>query len=147
MEKNGRNYIVRSDSLHDLAQLDLKKDLSEKVWDVNGAGRRRTRLILDDGSLRYDPPYISWLDAQGRKRRRKRFSAQASGTMKVSQLLRAVGKHLDRVEPHAFSIQWTKDAVLLDYESGDGQTIRETLSVDKLRELTVRSRIRRARRR
>ncbi len=125
--------------------MDLKKDLSEKVWAVSG--RRPARLILDDGSLRYDPPYVSWLDAQGRKRRRKRFSAQATGTMKVSQLLRAVGKHLDRVEPHAFSIQWTKDAVFLDYESADGQTIRETLSVDKLRELTVRSRIRRARRR
>ena len=147
MEKNGRNYIVRSDSLPDLAQLDLKKDLSEKVWDVTGAGRRPTRLIHEDGSLRYDPPYVSWLDAQGRKRRRKRFSAQATGTMKVSQLLRTVGKHLDRVEPHAFSIQWTKDTVLVDYESGDGQTIRESLTVDKVRELTVRSRIRRARRR
>jgi hypothetical protein len=67
--------------------------------------------------------------------------------MKVSQLLRTVGKHLDRVEPHAFTISWTKDAVFVDYELSDGQRIREILSANKLRELTVRSRVRRARRR
>jgi hypothetical protein len=144
MEKNGRNYVVRSDSLPDIADLDFKKDLTEKVWDVS-IGRRASRLMGNDGSLRYDPPYLSWLDAQGRKRRR-RFSAQATGTMKVSQLLRTVGKHLDRVEPHAFSIQWTKDSVFVDYQLADGQTIREILPVAKLRELTVRSRVRRARR-
>lgn len=147
MEKNGRNYIVRSDSLPDIAQFELKKDLTEKVWNTAGGTRRRASLIGEDGSLHYDPSYVSWLDAQGRKKRRRRFSAQATGTMKVSQLLRTLGKHLDRVEPHAFSIRWTKDAVLVDYELGDGQTINEILSVDKLRELTVRSRVRRARRR
>ena len=128
-----------------LQTLDSKKDLTEKVWDVS-SGPQSKSPDGDDGSLRYDPPYISWLDAQGRKRRRRRFSAQATGTMKVSQLLRTVGKHLDRVEPHAFSIQWTKDSVFIDYELADGQTIREILPVDKLRELTVRSRVRRARR-
>lgn len=147
MEKNGRNYVVRSDSLPDVSEVELKKDLSEKVWDSAGAGRRRLRMMGEDGSLSYDPAYVSWLDAQGRKKRRRRFSAQATGTMKVSQLLRSVGKHLDRVEPHAFSIRWSKDAVFLDYELADGQTISEVLTVDKLRELTVRARIRRARRR
>ena len=147
LEKDGRSYIVRSDSLPDLAQLDIKKDLSEKVWEVAGPGRKRARLMGEKGSLRYDPPYISWLDAQGRKRRRRRFSAQAAGTMNISQLLRAVGKHLDRVEPHAFTISWANAAVLVDYELSDGQKIREILSADKLREMTVRSRIRRARRR
>ena len=147
MQKNGRNYVVRSDSLPDVSEVELKKDLTEKVWDATGRGRRHTHLIGDDGALHYAPAYVSWLDAQGRKKRRRRFSAQASGTMKVSQLLRTVGKHLDRVEPHAFSIQWAQDAVLVDYELPNGQTVREVLSVEKLRELTVRSRIRRARRR
>ena len=67
--------------------------------------------------------------------------------MKVSQLLRTVGRHLDRVEPHQFTISWTKEAVFVDYELGDGQRIREILSAAKLRELTVRSRGRRSRRR
>ena len=145
MEKDGRNYVVRSAALPDITEVDLKKDLTEKVWDVGGA-RSASSLIREDGSLHYDVPYISWLDAQGRKRRRRRFSAQATGTMKVSQLLRTVGRHLDRLEPHAFTIQWTKDAVSIDYELSDGRIVRETLPVDKVRELTVRSRFRRARR-
>jgi len=31
MEKNGRNYVVRSDSLPDVAQLESKKDLAETL--------------------------------------------------------------------------------------------------------------------
>jgi hypothetical protein len=147
MERNGRNYIVRSDSLPDIAELNTKKNLTEKVWDPPGQARRRARLLGEDGALHYEQPYISWLDAQGRKKRRRRLSAQATGTMKVSQLLRTVGKHLDRVEPHTFTISWTKDAIFVDYELSDGQRIREILSANKLRELTVRSRVRRARRR
>lgn len=147
MEKDGRNYVVRSDSLPDLSALNAKTDLSEKVWEAPSSGRRRTYLIGADGSWHYDPAYVSWLDAQGRRKRRRRFSAQATGTMKVSQLLRTLGKHLDRLEPHAFSISWTKDAVIVDYQLGDGQQIREIMMIDKLRELTVRSRFRRARRR
>jgi hypothetical protein len=147
LEKNGRNYIVRSEALPDVSQYEVKKDLTEKVWDTAQGTRRRTQLIDEDGSLHYDPSYVAWLDAQGRKKRRRRFSAQATGTMKVSQLLRTVGRHLDRVEPHAFNIRWTKDAVVMEYELGDGQTVSETLTIDKIRELTVRSRVRRARRR
>jgi len=145
MERDGRNYVVRSDSLPEIAELDARKDLTEKVWDIGSGGRKAT-LIGEDGSLRYEPPYVSWLDAQGRKRRRRRFSAQATGTMKVSQLLRTVGRHLDRVEPHAFSIQWSKDSVIVDYQTADGQILREIFPIEKLREQTVRSRFRRARR-
>lgn len=147
MEKNGRNYIVHSESLPDISDLVSKVNVGEKVWDAPGQQRRRVRLTEADGALHYDQAYVSWLDAQGRKKRRRRFSAQATGTMKVSQLLRTLGKHLDRVEPHTFSISWTRDAVLVDYELSDGQKIREILSAKKLRELTVRSRVRRSRRR
>lgn len=145
MQKDGRNYIVRSDSLPNISQLDVKKDLTEKVWEIKG--ERHTRLLDQDGSLRYEPPYVSWLDAQGRKKRRRRLSAQVTGTMKVSQLLRTVGRHLDRLEPHAFSIRWERDSVIIDYELSTGETGREVLPLEKVRELTVRSRFRRARRR
>ena len=147
LEKNGRSYIVRSDSLPDVARMEVTKDLSEKVWEAGGGGTRRRTVVTKDGSLRYEGPYIAWLDAQGRRKRRRRFSAQATGTMKVSQLLRTVGKHLDRLEPHAFSIYWTNNSAIVDYELPNGETVREVLSSDKLRELTVRSRARRSRRR
>ena len=147
MEKDGRNYLVRSDSLPDVSQLDFKKDLTEKVWETKDSNYRHTRLLESDGSLRYDPPYLSWLDAQGRKKRRKRISAQATGTMKVSQLLRTVGKHLDRLEPHAFSIRWNQEDVIVEYRLPNGDIAQEILPIKKVRELTVRSRFRRARRR
>jgi len=147
MERDGRNYVVRSDSLPDIAQLDTRKSLSEKVWNSQKSSRRGAHLLRDDGSLHYEPSYVSWLDAQGRRKRRRRLSAQATGTMKFSQLLRSVGRHIDRLEPHAFTISWTKDSVSVEYDLGDGQKITEILSIDKLRELTVRMRVRRARRR
>lgn len=146
MEKDGRNYIVRSDALLDVSQLDVKRDIAEKVWKIAN-GDRHSHLVGADGSLRYDPPYISWLDAQGRRKRRRRLSAQATGTMKVSQLLRTLGKHLDQYEPHAFSIHWTAADVIVEYTLPDGTTAREVFPVSKLRELTVRTRVRRARRR
>ncbi|HEY7218146.1 MAG TPA: hypothetical protein VH985_07105 [Candidatus Binatia bacterium] len=146
MEKNGRNYIVRSDSLPDISTLDSKQSLSEKVWEVPST-RRHVRALQSDGSLKYDLNYVSWLDAQGRKKRRKRLSAQTTGRSRVSQLLRTLGKHLDRLEPHTFTISWSGDAICVDYEMADGQRVQEVLSIEKLRELTVRSRFRRARRR
>jgi hypothetical protein len=147
MEKDGRNYLVRSDELPDLAELDHRKSLSEKVWDPPSVARKSARLRREDGALSYDPSYVSWLDAQGRKKRRKRLSAQATGTARISQLLRTLGRHIDRYEPHAFTISWKRDSVCVDYDLADGQTVREILSIDKLRELTVRSRVRRSRRR
>lgn len=148
MEKNGRSYIIRSDALPDISELDHKKSLSEKVWDSQSSSHRGgAHLVRDDGSLHYDPAYVSWLDAQGRKKRRKRFAVQATGTKRFSQLLRTVGRHIDRLEPHAFTISWAKDSVTIEYDLGDGQKITEILGIDKLRELTVRMRVRRAGRR
>jgi len=147
MEKEGRSYIVRSDSLPELSALTEKKNLSEKVWDRVSLSKKTSELLKDDGSLRYAPTYVSWLDAQGRKKRRKRLSAQASGTMKVSQLLRTLGRHLDRLEPHAFTISWSRDGVTIHYELPDGRQISEKLSVEKIRELTLRMRFQRSRRR
>jgi hypothetical protein len=67
--------------------------------------------------------------------------------MKVSQLLRTVGKHLDRLEPHAFSIRWNRENVMIEYRLPNGDIAQEILPIEKVRELTVRSRFRRARRR
>jgi hypothetical protein len=147
MEKNGRNYVVRSDALPDISELSHKQSLSEKVWDSSVSARKGAHLIRDDGTIQYDPAYVSWLDAQGRKKRGKRFSAQATGTMKFSQLLRTVGRHIDRLEPHAFTVSWSRDSVSINYDLGDGQKHTEIIPIDKLRELTVRMRVRRVRRR
>jgi hypothetical protein len=67
--------------------------------------------------------------------------------MKLSQLLRTVGRHLDRLEPHSFTILWSAKGATVHYELADGQQISETLSIEKVRELTLRMRFQRTRRR
>jgi hypothetical protein len=145
MQKDGRNYIIRADSLAPLTA--DKKTLSEKIWNLPSLAKKTRALIKENGSLNFLPTDVSWLDAQGRKKRRKRQSAQASGTMKLSQLLRTVGRHLDRLEPHAFTISWSATGATIHYELADGQQISETLSTEKVRELTLRMRFQRTRRR
>lgn len=147
MQKDGRNYVIQADSFPHLASLADKKNLSEKIWDLPSLAKKTSELLKENGSLSFLPTYVSWLDAQGRKKRRKRQSAQASGTMKLSQLLRTVGRHLDRLEPHAFTISWSAMGATIHYELADGQQISETLSLEKIRELTLRMRFQRSRRR
>jgi hypothetical protein len=145
MQKDGRNYVIRADSLPSLTALAEKKSLSEKIWNLPSLAKKTSALMNENGALIFLPPYVSWLDAQGRKKRRKRQSAQATGTMKLSQLLRTVGRHLDRLEPHAFTISWSEKGAIIYYELADGQQISETLSVEKVRELTLRMRFQRTR--
>jgi len=146
MHKNGRSYVVRSADLRKISETAIKAS-TPTVLEVSSPSSMRARSFQEDGSVRYDPSYVSWLDAQGRRRRRRRFSAQSTGTARLSQLLRTLGKHLDQLEPHSFNICWSQDGVCLDYESGDGQRYQEIFTLEKLRDLTVRSRFRRARRR
>ena len=147
MERDGRSYIVRSEDLPKLSEWERRTSLSEKVWESRAPSGREVRLLTADGSLRYEPSYVAWLDAQGRKKRRRRVSAQATGSMKFSQLMRTLGRQIDRLDPHGFTLIWKKDAVTINYDLGNGKKITEVLTIEKLRELTVRMRIRRAPRR
>ena len=143
IEKRGQDFAVRSESLPPNLTLSRKRTLDEKIWQSSGPERKRTLLPGDDGWLLYRPPYLSWLDAQGRRRRRRRFAVH-TGSKKVSQLLRTLGRHLDRVDTNNFQIYWADSSVVIDYEVADGSHVRESLSMSKLHELAVRMRLRRA---
>jgi len=143
LEKAGQGYLVRAADAVDSAKL-IKPNLSERIWETQTSTRRHAKLFREDGALHYEASYVAWLDAQGRRKRRKRFSTQASGTKNLAQLMRTLGRHLDRVEPHDFRISWGDDEVHLDYQLPDGSRIQEVLTTTKLRELTMRSRYRRA---
>jgi len=143
LEKIGQGYVVRTAEAVDPAKL-VKPNLSERIWETQTSSRRHAKLFREDGALHYELSYLSWLDAQGKRKRRKRFSAQASGTKNLAQLMRTLGYHLDRVEPREFRISWGEKEVHLDYQLPDGSRIQEVLSLTKLRELTMRSRYRRA---
>ncbi|HWH78008.1 MAG TPA: hypothetical protein VNT76_11580, partial [Candidatus Binatus sp.] len=68
----------------------------------------------------------------------------ATGTKRLSQWLRTLGRHLEGVEAHEFKISWSPSVVELEYQSAHGRREQETFTVDKLRNLTVRMRFRRA---
>lgn len=142
LEKAGPGITVRTSDPLDPSKL-AKANLAEKVWEIEASSRRQAKLFREDGVLHYDASYVSWLDAQGQSKRRKRFSAQASGTKNLPELMRSLGRHLDRVEPHTFRISWGNEEVHLDYQSPDGSRIEEVLSMAKLHELTMISRHRR----
>ena len=146
LEKDGRDYVVRSDELPDAAQLTRKTSLSEKIWEPATSTRKGAGLAQPDGSFRYVPSYVSWLDSQGRRKRRRRLTAQTSSAHRLPQLLRTLGRHVDRVEPHSLQISWTENQVTVRYEPGTKELITENLSIEKLRELTLRMRFRRSRR-
>ena len=143
LEKVGSGFVVRTAQQVEPAKL-LKPNLSEKVWETQTSSRRHAKLFREDGALHYEDSYVSWLDAQGKRKRRKRISVQASATKNLPQLLRTLGGHLDRVEPHSFRVSWGEQEVHLDYQLADGSHRQEILSIAKLRELSVRSRFRRA---
>jgi hypothetical protein len=142
LEKAGPGVTVRTSDPLDPSKL-AKANLAEKVWEIEASSRRQAKLFREDGALHYDASYVSWLDAQAQRKRRNRFSAQASGTKSLPQLMRSLGRHLDRVEPHKFRISWGNEEVHLDYQLSDGSRIQEVLSIAKLHELTMSSRHRR----
>ena len=141
LEKAGQGVTVRTSDALDPSKL-AKANLSEKDWEIEASSRRQAKLFREDGVLRYDADYISWLETQGQRKRHNRFSASSKKTL--AQLMRSLGRHLDRVEPHKFRISWGDAEVHLDYQLPDGSRIQEVLNIAKLDELTMRSRFRRS---
>jgi hypothetical protein len=141
LDKAGQGVTVHTSDPLDPSKL-AKANLSEKDWEIEASSRRQAKLFREDGVLRYDADYISWLETQGQRKRHNRFSA--SSKKSLAQLMRSLGRHLDRVEPHKFRISWGDAEVHLDYQLPDGSRIQEVLNIAKLDELTMRSRFRRS---
>src|SRR6266545_2458128 len=96
LENDGQSYVLRSDSLTQTGEWILQNALSE-----NEFSERRTRPPTIKRSLRFSPPDISRLDAEGQKRRRNQTSSRMESS-KLSQLLRTLGDHLDRTPQAPF---------------------------------------------
>jgi hypothetical protein len=140
LETAGDNYIVRSESLSPTAQWIFRNSLVEKVWGSRLPNQKSKPS--GNGSLCYEPADISWLDAQGQKKRRKQYDAPMVGAGKLSQLLRTVGGHLDRTEASVFKISWASNSVGVDYQPPGGDRERKDFSIEKLRELGLHVRFR-----
>jgi len=144
LEKRGEAYIVRSDSLTPTHEWILRNSLTGNLLhsvapDPIGAE------TVGDGSLCYGPLDLACLNAQKQKTRSNHhFGKRPEGHM-LSDLLRALGEHLDMKEASAFNISWTSEAALVDYQTPDGSYERKDFSLEKLHQLALQSKFRRSR--
>ena len=138
LETDGPNYVVKSDSLTKTGEWILRHALSP-----NDFSEQTARQSTVSRSVRFSPADISRLDDQAQKQRRNNSSPpEAYG--RLSQLLRALGDHLDRTNVSAFQISWTSDSVSVDFQLLDGQSNSRRFTAETLQQLGSSSRFRRS---
>ena len=138
IENDGESYVLRSESLTQTEAWILRNSLGD-----SSLPRRSSQQQPGKFPLRFYPSDISRLDAQAQKKRGE-SGPLAHGALKLSQLLRTLGDHLDRTEVNAFHIAWLPDSVSVDYQAGRGQKDSRTFTAEKLRQLGSHLRFRRA---
>jgi hypothetical protein len=132
IEKKGKEYVVRTASLSPTAQW-LFKESPNEVSDSPTLATKKASS--NDRSMHYETLDISRLDAQGRKKRRKHAFSQTRRAKTLSQLLRTVGEHLDRLDVSAFTVSWFPDSVSVDYQRAELDRERKDFTLERLREL------------
>jgi len=137
LEKDGQDYLIRSDSLTQTGEWILRHAISERDLIAQSS-------VTVNRPLRVSQVIISRLDSTVQKQRRNRASFQTQGSNKLSQLLRSLGDHLDRTEVNAFHVSWNADSVCVDYQEPDGQSDSRTFTPEKLLQLGLHIRFRRS---
>ena len=138
-ERHAQDYLLRSDSLTKTREWILRH-----ARDENGFIEESGRPVADDGLLRFTRIDISRLESQGQRKRRAHSSAQTQASKNLSQLLRSLGDHLDRIKASAFRVTWTPDSVSVDYQKADGLSDSRQFSPERLRQLDLHTRFRRS---
>jgi hypothetical protein len=140
IDNKGENYIVSSESV-----------TSNGAWILrNCVGSSSTLRTIDEDraakiSLRLGAADLARLDAQG-QRKRGESGSKSPAVLKLSQLLRTLGDHLDRTQASAFHIAWLPYSVTVEYEELRGQTDSRSFTAEKLQQLGSHSRFRRGNR-
>lgn len=94
------------------------------------------RLWIAKREFRFAPADISRLDAAAQKRRKSQRAVTRWSTS-LSQQLRALGDHLDRVEVRSFRIVWAAESAILEYERINGQRNRRLFTAEELGQLSL----------
>jgi len=138
LEADGPNYFVKGDSLTHVGEWVLRNALGQFAVSED-AGRQTTA----SPSVRFSLTEIYRLDRQAQLRRRREFTLPDSYN-RLSQLLRTLGDHLDRMNVGAFQICWMSDSISVFFQLLDGQCDSLTFTVEKLQRLGLSSRFRRS---
>jgi hypothetical protein len=139
LEKDGHYYVVRSDSLSQTDEWILRNALSE-----DGFTEQSEQRGAVDRGWRFSPRAIARLEAEGRKKRQNLALPHRQESTKLSQLLRTLGDHLDKMDVSTFHISWMPDAVSVEYLERGGQRDGRTFTREKLQQLGFHTRFRRS---
>ena len=139
LKTDGQNYIAQSDSLTAASEWILRYALSPH--DVSNQSARQSTT---NRSVRFTPADISRLDDQAERQRRINPSQQTQTYHRLSQLLRALGDHLDRAEVNSFHISWTSGSVSVVSQPMNDRSDSRSFTAEKLEQLGSHSRFRRA---
>jgi hypothetical protein len=144
LEKKGDFYIIRSESLTETHEWILRNDLAEKNGHSPVPDQRSTQLSVGDGWFCYGPLDIARLNAREAKQADNHDFKQTREADKLAQLLRILGEHLDSKSATAFKISWAPDSVSVEYQTSNGVRERKDFTIEKLHQLALCSRFRRA---
>jgi hypothetical protein len=114
LEKYGNYYVVWTDYLTEADERILNNALYNHDFSA-----QVTRQSIAHRSFCFAAADITRLDAQSQRKRRNHSSSHRQESKLLSQLLRALGDHLDRTEVHTFHISWTPDSISIDYQTPD----------------------------
>lgn len=138
LDTDGPNYVVSSDSLTDTGEWILRHALNP-----NDIVEQTVRPAGNSRSVCFSPLSISRLDGQARKQRRNN-SSLPEASVRLSQLLRALGDQLDQAGAVAFQVSRTDDTFFIDFQTADGQIDSKTFNHEKLRQWSSYSKFRRS---
>ena len=133
LEGDSRSCAVQSDFMSRTADWILRYNARESDFFTVARRRSANEVSVAVKPVEFSDREIARLDVQAAKGRRE-FS-QTEPSMKLSQLLRSVGDHLDRNSAQTFHIFWLPDAVLVDYKGRNGLTDRDKFIFGQLHEL------------
>jgi hypothetical protein len=143
LEEDGLNYVVKCNSLTHLDELVLNHALIRNDFPDQPTRQSTVSPISTVPSVRLSRADIFRLDDKAQLQRRRTSSQpKVSGTL--SQQLRTLGNHLDRMNARAFQICWGSDSVAVYFRRLDGQRDSITFTRDKLERMSTSSRFRRS---
>jgi hypothetical protein len=138
LEKYGNYYVVWIDYLTEADE----RILNNALYNHDFSAQVKS---IANRSFCFAAADITRLDAQSQRKRRNHSSSHRQGSKLLSQLLRALGDHLDRIEVHTFHISWTSDLISIDHQTPDKQRDSRIFTPEKLQSLSLHTRFRRSR--
>ena len=136
LEKYGAQYMLWTVSLSNASELVIRNALRQHSHGSSSAIAAKPVFCFSGAD-------ISRLDAHAKKQRRHQLSSSTPSTKLMSHGLRTLGDHLDRMQVHAFRIDWNVNMINIEYQQSIGERTCRAVTFSELQHLCERSKARR----